>query len=461
MASEQQQGTDAAALQTQTGGAAGEKISREQLDRSLDQLQEYGGFDLISGSLEGADNLEPGSVMKDIFLQEESNRSERRALKQRVQEWIELLSGEDNLGEMVEQSNAKHEQAETLLQQNQKAALDRVQKLEKNYRAVANFFRNAAGDKPVKNLTLVNAPMERLNDLDNPIFVKAISEELQEKFDRLDLMNSYGLLVIPGFLGSKAVIDEWARAAHEVKAMLLTDFRDLAKVDQVMKLWEAGKYTGADEHKANVMVTCNYLVGRPAYEELGEEEPLYIAPSTALAGRLYNNNIAQVSAGKKFGVLRGVEGTRFVTRANELSDLGELGLVPMAHEYGQVQAFSQRTLYNGDNLGMQTYSVVRTFDWLTKSLIDYLNRMLFINISTNAEMDIHKEVAKFFFNCQRSGILEKYGKVEIKRDPRQRDRVWLKVHATPFFPARNFVINLEGKSGDDPNSPPDWESNVE
>jgi len=460
MANEEQQTGAAEAAVTKTA-TSGEAVSAEAVGQAIDGLEEFGGFDLISGSVEGGDNLEPNSIMKDIFLEEDANKSERAGLKQRLSEWIGLLTEVDNVGEMIERSDARHEEADGLLKTNLKKTLDRVAKLEENYRAVANFYRNAAGDKPVKNVTIVNAPMDKLNDLDNPIFIKAIGDELQQKFDRLDLMNSYGLVVVPGFLGSKSVVDEWARTAHEAKAMLITDFRNLANTDQVMKLWEAGKFTGADEHKGNVMMTCNWLVGRPANEEVGEEDPLYIAPSTALAGRLYNNNIAQVSAGKKFGVLRGVEGTRFVTRANELSDLGEMGLVPMAYEYGQVQAFSQRTLFNGDNLGMQTYSVVRTFDWLTKSLMDYLNRMLFINISTNAEMNIHKEVAKFFFMCQKNGILEKYGKVEIKRDPNQKDRVWVKVHATPFFPARNFVINLEGKSGDDPNSPPDWESNVE
>ena len=83
-------------------------------------------------------------------------------------------------------------------------------------------------------------------------------------------MNSYGMMVVPGFLGSKTVIDEWARTAHEAKTMLLTDFRDLAKPEQVMKVWEAGKYTGADEHKGDVMMTCNWLVGRPASAAIGE-----------------------------------------------------------------------------------------------------------------------------------------------------------------------------------------------
>lgn len=459
MANEQQANTQA--RQAVAKEILGAPVEQDALGEAIEQLEEFGGFDLFSTTLEGAENMEPGSIVKEIFVTEDANATERGELKQRLADWVALLTEKENLGEMIEHGTALAEQAETMMSTNITKALERIAKLEKNYRTVANFYRNANGDKPVKNVTILNAPLDKLNDLDNPQFLKAVGNELQEKFDRLDLMNSYGLVVVPGFLGSKAVIDEWGRAAHEAKATLLTDFRDLENPDQVMKLWAAGKYTGADEHKGNVMMTCNWLVGREAYSEHGEEMPMYIPPSSALAGALWANNIAQVSAGKKFGVLRGVEGTRFVTRANELSDIGEMGLVPMAQEYGQVQAMSAKTLFNGSNLGMQTYSVVRTFDWLTKSMMDYLNRMLFINISTNTEMDLHKEISKFFFNCQKSGILEKYGKVDIQRDKQHKDRVHVNVHATPFFPARNFVINLTGKGGDDPNGAMEWESNME
>lgn len=439
---------------------AGDPVAKESVAESVDVLYDYGGYDLVASTVEGSDSMEPDSILKEIFLEEESNAIERSKLKQRLGEWIALLTETENIGDMIEKSQELEQQADELLKSNVKSLLDRTATLEENYRAVASFFLNAAGDSKIRNLTIVNASLDKLNDLDSGVFIKEINNELQEKFDRLDMINSYGMVVVPGFLGSKQVVDEWARRAYESKAMLVTDFRNLDSSDNVMKLWEAGKYTGADAHKGNVMMTCNWLVGRPAYEEVGETEPMYIAPSTSLAGRMYHNNIAQVSAGKKFGVLRGVEGTRFVTRAGELSDLGEMGMVPMAYEYGQVQAFSQRTLNNGNNLGMQTYSVVRTFDWLTKSLMDYLNRMLFTNISSNNEREIHQEVAKFFYKCQQQGILEKYSHIEVKRDPTQKDRVIVKIHATPFFPARNFVINLEGKGGDEPGSAPVWEASV-
>lgn len=112
------------------------------------------------------------------------------------------------------------------------------------------FYKNAAGDKPVKNVTIVNASLEQIKDLDNPIFFNKIADELRDKYDRLDLMNNYSLMVLPGFLGSKAVIDKWARLAFENKVMLVTDFRNLNSPDQVMKLFASGNYTGADDFRA-------------------------------------------------------------------------------------------------------------------------------------------------------------------------------------------------------------------
>ena len=60
----------------------------------------------------------------------------------------------------------------------------------------------------------------------------------------------------------------------------------------------------------------------------------------------------------------------------------------MVKEYGKVMAFSAKTLFNGDNLGLQTYSVVRVFDWVTKVLMDFLNRRAFENWISKAERDL-------------------------------------------------------------------------
>ncbi|HEX8528904.1 MAG TPA: hypothetical protein VF646_02740, partial [Cytophagales bacterium] len=39
-------------------------------------------------------------------------------------------------------------------------------------------------------------------------------------------------------------------------------------------------------------------------------------------------------------------------------------------------------------------------------------------------------------------------------DPNQRDRVILNVHITPYFPAKSFIIKLDGKGGESP----DWDA---
>lgn len=201
------------------------------------------------------------------------------------------------------------------------------------------------------------------------------------------------------------------------------------------------------------MLTCNWLVGREKFAEFGESDPMFLPPSTTLAGRMYANNIAQVTAGKKYGVLYEAQGVKFDVRANVLEEMVTMGLVPMVYEFGQVQAFSPKTLFNGTNLGIQTYSVVRTFDWLSKSIMDYLNRMLFQNISKNMEMDIRKELSRFLEQCKREKkIIENFGKVDVERDPKQKDRVILNVNITPYFPAKSFIIKLDGKGGESP----DW-----
>ncbi|MEN2802009.1 type VI secretion system contractile sheath protein TssC, partial [Capnocytophaga sputigena] len=66
-------------------------------------------------------------------------------------------------------------------------------------------------------------------------------------------------------------------------------------------------------------------------------------------------------------------------KKSEIANLESLGLIPMVNEYGKVMAFSAKTLFNGDNIGLQTYSVVRVFDYVTKVLMDFLNRRAFEN----------------------------------------------------------------------------------
>ena len=76
--------------------------------------------------------------------------------------------------------------------------------------------------------------MEQLQDLDNTIFADHISNELKQNFDRLDLRRNYSLLVVPGYIGSNAILDKWSKMAYENKVFLVTDFQDLETPDDAM-----------------------------------------------------------------------------------------------------------------------------------------------------------------------------------------------------------------------------------
>jgi hypothetical protein len=134
-----------------------------------------------------------------------------------------------------------------------------------------------------------------------------------------------------------------------------------------------------------------------------------------------------------------------------------IGLVPMVDEYSQVMAFSGKTLFNGDNLGLQTYSVVRVFDHITKVLFDFLNRKAFENWTTRTEADLRSQIVKFLDGIKGpKKLIEKFKVLRIEQDPNQKDRVLLDIHVKPYFPAKSFVIQLHGRKGED--ELPDWEA---
>src|SRR5690606_11895673 len=156
-----------------------------------------------------------------------------------------------------------------------------------------------------------------------------VSEELKDNYDRLDLRDNYSLLVIPGYLGSNKVVEKWAKIAHENKVMLVTDFGNFETPDDVMELFEAANLTGGEKHRSNVLMLCNYLVGRGKFDQVGEEEDLYVPPAAAYAGKIYNTLMSQVAAGKKHGSINEVDAVRFDLKKSDIANLENLGLIPM------------------------------------------------------------------------------------------------------------------------------------
>ena len=444
---------------TASQGQESVKKSPISLEKSLDKLVRYGGFDLLEASIENVQNVNPDrNARRKIFLTESSKQKERDTLKKTLELWASVLKQSDSLVEMVTHCEDQQKSAEELLSKNLYNAVEATRELEANYRTIALFYKNTEEDK-IKNVTVMNASLEQLKDLDNTRFIDTIHAELSDNYDRLDLRNNYGLLVIPGYLGSNMVVEKWAKIAHENKVMLVTDFEHLDEPDDVMEMFDEANLTGGDVYRANVLMTCNWLVGRGRFNEIGETTDLFVPPSAALAGKIYKTLMSQVTAGKKFGGINEVEGVRFDLKKSEIANLESLGLIPMVNEYGKVMAFSGKTLFNGDNLGLQTYSVVRVFDYVTKVLMDFLNRRAFENFTATTRKDIMNQIVQFLDSITGpKNLIENFEIRRFEQDPKQKDRIYLDIHMKPYFPAKNFLIKMDGHKGTDAN---EWDTAYE
>lgn len=420
------------------------------LEDSLQKLVKAGGFDFLEAVIDGLQNLNPErKARKKIFLTDEDKQYERKALLKKIQLWQALLKESDSVGAILENCQNRTDSVDTNFKKNIGIALDATRDLEQAYRSLHLFYKNTETDKP-GNIVILNASMDQITDLDNPRFIEYVAEELKQNFDRLDLRDNYSLMVIPGYLGSNKMIERWGKIAHQNKVMLVTDFANLEQPDDVIDLFTSANLTGGDAFRSNVIMTCNWLVGRGKVSDAGELEPLFVPGSAALAGKMYLTLMSQVTAGKKHGGMNEADGVRFDLKKSEISHLERIGLVPMVDEYGKVMAFSAKTLFNGDNIGLQTYSVVRVFDYITKVLFDFLNRRAFENWNTKTEQDLRSQIVKFLDHIQGPDrLIERFKIMRFERDEVQKDRIHLDIHITPYFPAKSFVVKLDGHKGED------------
>lgn len=445
----------AAAEQTQETALA-QKTQAASLAVATDKLAKFGGFSFLESAISDIQNLNPErKARKQIFLSDETKKEERKELKRTLTLWLDLLMNTKDTSEMIDKAKEKGSFTSKLLKKNQLEAVETVKELERSYRQIQLFYKNTESDK-LRNITIVNASPEQVRDLDNSRFIDFIAAEFKQHYDRLDLRENYSLLVLPGHLGKNSIVEKWCKIAYENKVMLFTDFLDLEKPDDVVDMFFSANHTGGDAFRANTCMACNWLIGRSKYKELGEAEDLHVSPGAALAGKVYYTLMSQVTAGKKFGGINEVDGVTFPLKKSEISQLEKMGLIPMVNEYGKVMAFSAKTLFNGDNLGLQTYSVVRVFDYIAKVLIDFLNRRAFENWNSKTEKDLRIQIIKFLDSIQGADrLIEKFKITRFERNPKQKDQIFLDLHITPFFPAKSFIIKLDGTKGDDDV---DWET---
>ena len=431
------------------------------LQQSLDGLNKFGGFQMVKGLIKGVENMDPRrKAVKNIFLSDAAYADSRQKLKNELELWVNILeSGGTDPMQIIDSCKAKRDKAEQNLKSNLFNVHEEIKKLEVTYRSLDSFFANA-GQGKIDCITLMNVNKEELEYHDSEDTL-AIRDEMERYYDRLSLKNNYSLLVVPGYLGDANTIRMWADTAYRNKVMMITDFKDSQNFSMLKDELDDANLQGQDAKLANVVMTCNYLLGRKKSELADEDDDLYIPASAALAGRMTNTDeivIAQGAAGKKYGTLSNVKGARLDLRKSEIAALIDQGVIPMVEEDGRTMAFSNRSLYNGATIGLQEYPIVRVFDWIGKVFQNFFNDEAFINWNSSVKAELQQAVHDFLSDYKGPGkLIENYNLRGINQDPKTKD-IKIEVELKPFFAAKNFFIELTGHNG---QAGVEWDQNVQ
>lgn len=424
----------------------------EQLKQSLEGLENYGDYDLIETMAEGLENLNPENrAAKRIFLQDSEFADQREQLKSDLLTWLDILDSDaTTASEAVDKCEAAADATYKNLLQNLGSVHEQTKKLEVAYRSLGEFFANS-GQAKLKCLNLINVDKEALGDPDGKVFT-TVRDEINGCFDRLSLKDTYSLLVSPGYFGGKQTVNMWAQMAYRNKVMLVTDYADAPTLKLLNKGLDKTNLQDSDPYLSNVIMACNYILGRKKSDENNEEEEdLYLPPSSAIAGRMINTEeipISQGAAGKKYGTIDMAKGTRLNLLKSELAALIDKGVIPMAFEDNRVMAFSNRSLYNGATVGLQEYPIVRVFDWIGKVFSYFLNMEAFENWDRKNAQEIRQQIIDFLEDYKGPGkLIEGYSDPKITRDEKTKD-IHLDIELRPFYAARNFYIKLSGHKGE-------------
>jgi hypothetical protein len=82
--------------------------------------------------------------------------------------------------------------------------------------------------------------------------------------------------------------------------------------------------------------------------------------------------------------------------------------------------------------------------------MDFLNRRAFENFNSKTKKEILGQLVKFLDSISGPGkLIENFDIKRFEQDPNQKDRIFLDIHMKPYFPAKNFMIKLDGQKGDD------------
>jgi len=453
----QQQAEQAAEAQPEA--AVAEKVSEEEFASIVsDSFGDFGklasllpSFKTADGDLvRGVEWLDPKKdFQRKEFLTKKDFATQRKLLAERLKVWVENLSKADNIDDIRKDLNEQSAKLEANLEKNMKKVHKASRELETTYRAVDKFFANAQQEPDEKiNAYFANISAEELTNPDDREKFEQLTKAIADLYREWSIKDCFAMAVIPGYLGSVENIDTVARQLGlPNKVHVMTDLPNFEKFEEVMDMLEDPAYAnlpGIDNYKQYVSVFANYILARSANQY--EDIDMWIPPSAAVAGKMYQGDVTvgmqQPMAGFKHGKIADAKYLRFKANQPDASKINEKGVNPMVTFEGTAVAMGAATLYSKETFNV--YSIRRTYDYVYKTLRNYLNKQTFSVIDQKFIDTMRRDIDKFRKAISGGDNILQDFRVEIFADEemRKRQEVDIKVALNPKYPARTFNIEF-------------------
>ncbi len=418
-------------------------------------------FKTADGDLvRGVEWLDPKKdFQRKEFLTKKDFAKQRKLLAERLKIWVESIGASDDPEAMRKVLNDKATKLEANLEKNMKKTHKASRELETSYRAIDKFFANAQAEPDEKvNAYFANVGIEALTDPDDKEKFEMLSKAVADLYREWSVKDCFSMAVVPGWAGSVENIDMIARQLGlPNKLHVMTDLPNFETFEEVMEMLDDPNYAnlpGIDDYKQYASVFANYLMARNANEY--EADDMWIPPSAAVAGKMYqgdmNVGMQQPMAGFKHGKINDAKYIRFKANQPDASKINEKGVNPMVSFEGTAVAMGASTLFSKETFNV--YSIRRTYDYVYKTLRNYLNKQTFSVIDQKFIDTMRRDIDKFMKAISGGdNILQDY-KVEIfaDEDMRKAQEIDIKVALNPKYPARTFNIEFTAWNENDQTS---------
>ncbi len=442
-----------------------ERLSEDEFAELLSE--KFGKFDELAKLLpsfktadgdlvRGVEWLDPKKdFQRKEFLTKKDFAKQRKLLAERLKLWVEAIQSSDDPDGMRKNLNDKMMKLEANLEKNMKRVLKSGREVETTYRAIDKFFSNAQMEPDEKvNAWFANVSADALMNPDDKDKFEELGKAISDLYREWSIKECFSMAVVPGWLGSVENIDSVARQIGLAnKLHIITDLPDFSKFEEVMDMLEDPAYAGLagiDDYKQYVSIFANWVMAREANQY--EEDPMWIPPSSVVAGKMYQGDttigMQQPSAGFKYGKIADAKYLKFRANQPDASKINEKGVNTMVNFEGAVVAMGSSTLSTKETFNV--YSIRRTYDYVYKTLRNYLNKQTFSVIDQKFIDALRRDIDKFMKAISGGdNILEDY-KIEIFADEemRKRQEVDIKVSLNPKYPARTFNIEFSAWNED-------------